>query len=111
MRKKARMAEIREAKDTNGDVIKLYEAYIKDYQEDEAALFLYGKALREAGNAEKASEIFKKIYIGAGEFSSAALSEFKAEDITSKDIIERASNQFRRIRFRRGGTEFAAGPQ
>jgi soluble lytic murein transglycosylase len=99
LRKRVRMAEIREAKDTSGDVIKLYEAYIKDYQEDEAALFLYGKALREAGNTSTASAVFKKIYIGAGEFSSAALSEFKAEDITSKDIIERASNQFRRYDF------------
>lgn len=99
LRKRVRMAEIREAKDISGDVIKLYEAYIKDYQEDEAALFLYGKALREAGNTEKASAVFKKIYIGAGEFSSSALSEFKAEDITSKDIIERASNQFRRYDF------------
>ncbi len=69
LRKRVRMAEIREAKDSSGDVIKLYEAYIKDYQEDEAALFLYGKVLREAGNTEKASAVFKKIYIGAGEFS------------------------------------------
>ncbi len=99
LRKRVRMAEIRETKDLSGDVIKLYEAYIRDYREDEAAFFLYGKALREAGNTEKASEVFKKIYIGAGEFSGASLSEFKAEDITSKDIIERASNQFRRNDF------------
>ena len=99
LRKRVRMAEIREAKDTDGDVIRLYEAYTKDYQEDEAALFLYGKSLRDAGNNEKASAAFKKIYIEAGELSSAALSELKAEDITSKDIIERASNQFRRYDF------------
>jgi hypothetical protein len=32
----------------------------------------------------------------SSEFFHAALSEFKAEDITSKDSIERASNQFKR---------------
>src|SRR5574340_543149 len=99
LRKRARMAEIREEKEISGDVIKLYEAYIKDYQTDEAALYFYGKALKEAGNTAKASTVFKKIYIGAGEFSGSALSEFKTEDLTSKDIIERASNQFRRYDF------------
>jgi soluble lytic murein transglycosylase len=99
LRKRVRMAEIREAKEISGDVIKLYEAYIKDYQEDEAALFLYGKALLEAGNTAKASAVFKKVYIGAGEFSAAALSELRAEDLVSKDIIERAANQFRRYDF------------
>ncbi len=99
LRKKARMAEIREAKDTGGEVIALYEAYIKDYQEDEAALFLYGKTLMEAGNAEAGSAVFKKIYIGAGEFSSVALSELKNEDLASKDIIERASNLSRQYNF------------
>ncbi|MFZ2197734.1 MAG: transglycosylase SLT domain-containing protein [Thermodesulfovibrionales bacterium] len=99
LRKKVRIAEIREAKEISSDVVKLYEAYIRDYQEDEAALFLYGKALLEAGNTAKASAVFKKIYIGAGEFSSTAHSELKAEDLTSKDIIERAANQFRRYDF------------
>lgn len=99
LRKKVRMAEIRETKEISGDVIKLYEAYIKDYQEDETAFFLYGKALLEAENTAKASAVFKKIYIGAGEFSSSALSELKVEDLASKDIIERASNQFRRYDF------------
>ena len=47
----------------------LYEAYIKEYHEDEETLFLYGKLLREAGNTGKASSVFKKIYIGAGELS------------------------------------------
>ena len=99
LRKKARVAEIREVKDTGGDVIKLYEAYLKDYQGDEGVLFLYGKALSEAGNTEKASVVFKKIYIGAGKSSQAALSELKAEDLTSRDIIERAYNLFRRYDF------------
>ena len=53
-------------------MITLYEAYSKDYHEDEEALFLYGKTLRETGNTAKASAVFKKIYIGAGEFSSSA---------------------------------------
>ena len=87
LKKKARMAEIREAKDTSRDVIKPYEEYMKDYQEDEGALFLYGKVLLEAGSPAKASAVFKKIYIGAGEFSSAALSQFNAEDLPQKILL------------------------
>jgi soluble lytic murein transglycosylase len=100
LKKKARMAEMREAKDSDsGNVLSLYEAYIKDYQGDEETLFLYAKMLREAGDAGKAAQIFKKIYLGAGEFSRAALAEVDARDISSKDIIERASNLFKRYDF------------
>lgn len=100
LRKKARMAEIREGKDSRkGDLLALFEAYIKEYQEDEETLFLYGKMLREAGNTAKAAAVFKKIYIDAGEFSHAALAELKTEDIKAKDITERASNLFKRYNF------------
>jgi len=100
LRKKARLAEIRETKEScSRDVPLLYEAYSKEYPEDEDALFLYGKILKEAGNAAKASAVFKKIYIEAGEFSNSALSELRAEDIKADDIIERASNLFKRYNF------------
>ena len=100
LRKKARMFEIREAKESRrGDVPALYEAYVKEYPEDEEALFLYGKILKETGNKAKASAVFKKIYIDAGEFSNSALAELKAEDIKAEDIIERASNLFKRYNF------------
>lgn len=100
LRKKARLAEIRESKDNGSDnVLALYGAYTKDYKEDEETLFLYGKLLWEAENTAKAAAVFKKIYINAGEFSPAALAELKDEDITAKDIIERASNLFKRYDF------------
>ena len=100
LRKKARMAEIREAKDSKScDVLSLYEAYIKDCQEDEETLFLYAKMLRETGNTAKAASVFKKLYIGAGEFSHAALQELNAADISVKDVIERAANLFKRNDF------------
>lgn len=100
LRKKARMLELRASKDSgSGDLLTLYEAYIKEYQEDEETLFLYGKLLREAENTAKAAAVFKKIYIGAGEFSISALAELKDEDITVKDILERASNLFKKYNF------------
>jgi hypothetical protein len=58
LREKGAYGEIREAKDTSGDVVKLYEAYVKDYQEDDGGIFLR-KALQEAGNIE-ASAVFKR---------------------------------------------------
>jgi soluble lytic murein transglycosylase len=100
LRKKARMAEVREGKDSgNGDVLALFEAYTKEYREDEETLFLYAGMLRETGNTEESSAAFKKIYIDAGEFSRSALAELKTEDINTKDIIERASNLFRQYNF------------
>ena len=96
LRKKARLAEIREEKDNGSDnVLALYETYTKDYQEDKEALFLYGKMLRKSGNTAQASSVFKKIYIDAGEFSHPALSELETEDIKIKDIMERASNLYK----------------
>src|SRR3990172_3782990 len=99
LRKKARMAELQEKKDAGGDALPLYEAYIKEYQEDEETLFLYGKLLRETGNPAKASLIFKKIYVESGELSHAALAELKPGDIKTKDVIERASNLFKECNF------------
>lgn len=93
LRKKARMLEIQETKETGGnDVLSLYEAYSKEFRDDDETLFQYGKLLREAGNIEKATSVFKKIYVGAGSLSQAALSELTVQDIERKDIIERASN-------------------
>ena len=100
LRKKALLAEIREAKEIRScDLPALYEAYAKEYPEDEEALFLYGKILKETGNKAKASAVFKKIYIDAGEFSNSAFAELRAEDIKSEDIIERASSLFKRYNF------------
>jgi soluble lytic murein transglycosylase len=55
--------------------------------------------LRETGDAGKAAQIFKKIYIEAGEFSRAALAEVNAGEISVKDTIERASHLFKRSDF------------
>ncbi|PKL48867.1 MAG: hypothetical protein CVV37_07805 [Nitrospira bacterium HGW-Nitrospira-1] len=100
LRKKARVAEIREKKDAgSADLLQSYEAYLKEYQEDEEMFFLYGKLLRETGNTAKASAVFKKIYVDAGKLSHAALAELKPEDIKTKDIIERAANLFRGYNF------------
>jgi soluble lytic murein transglycosylase len=99
LRKKVRMAEIREEKERGSDVLPLYEAYARDYQDDEETLFLYGKLLREEGDATGAATVFKKIYVNASEFSHAARAELKPEDIQAKDILERVSNLFRRYNF------------
>jgi soluble lytic murein transglycosylase len=101
LRKKAQMAGIRETKEIQpGDVPALYEAYAKEYPEDEQAFFLYGKILKETGNTAKALSVFKKLYIDAGELSDSAFAELKAEDIKVEDIIERASNLFKGYNYR-----------
>jgi soluble lytic murein transglycosylase len=100
LKRKVRLAEILEARDSKScDILSLCEAYIGDYQEDEETLFLYAKMLRETGDTAKAAAVFKKLYVGAGEFSHAALKEVNAADISVKDVIERAANLFKRNDF------------
>ena len=100
LRKKALLAEIREAKESRRDNLPaLYETYIKEYPDDGEALFQYGKLLKEAGITAKALSLFKKVYVNAGELSDSAAAELKAEDIKAEDIIERASNLFKRCNF------------
>ncbi|RPI38202.1 MAG: hypothetical protein EHM54_01075, partial [Nitrospiraceae bacterium] len=100
LKKKARLAEIREAIDSKScKILSLHEAYVKDYPEDEKTLFLYAKMLRETGDTAKGASVFKKLYVGAGEFSHPALQELNAADISAKDVIERAANLFKRNDF------------
>ena len=100
LRKKARMAEIREAKEIRRDDLPaLYESYIKEYPADEEALFAYGKLLKETGNKEKALSVFKKLYIDADGLSNSVSAELKAEDIKAEDVLARASSLFKRCNF------------
>ena len=92
LKKKARMAEIREAKDCSGeDMLKLYETYVRDFPDDDEAQFAYGTLLGKNGEKSKAGAIFKRLYIRAGRLAAAARAELSADDITTGDVIERTS--------------------
>lgn len=100
LRKKARMAEIREEKEiSNEGQLRLYEAYVRDFPEDDEAYYIYGKLLIQHEQKEKASTVFRRLYIRAGYLSAAARSELSADEITTADIIERASNLIKQYDF------------
>jgi tetratricopeptide (TPR) repeat protein len=100
LRKKARMAEIREEKDISGEgQLTLYEAYVKDFPEDNEAYYIYGLLLKKNNQKEKASAVFRKLYISASYLSAAARSELGADQITTADITERASNLIKQYDF------------
>ncbi len=100
LQKKARMAEIREAKDTSDQgQLPLYEAYVKDFPDDNEAYYVYGQLLKNDNQKEKATAVFKKLYIRAGYLSSSARSQLTADEITTADIIERASNLMKQYDF------------
>lgn len=100
LRKKARMAEIREAADiSNGGQLPLYEAYARDFPEDDEAYYIYGRLLKENDQKDKASAVFKKLYIRARHLSVSARSELGADEITTADLAERASNLIKQYDF------------
>ena len=100
LRKKARMAEIREEKDINDEgQLPLYEAYLRDFPDDNEAYFSYGQLLKKNDQKDKASAVFRKLYIRAGSHSAAARSELNADEITTADIIERASHLIKQYDF------------
>jgi soluble lytic murein transglycosylase len=100
LRKKARMAEIKEAKDISDEgQLPLYEAYIRDFPEDNEAFYIYGLLLKTTNQKDKASSVFRKLYIKAGSLSAASRSELSANEITTADLVERASNLIKQYDF------------
>jgi len=99
--KKARLSEIREAKEIpDKDLIHLYEAYLKDYPGEEEVSMWYGALLKQKGEGVKASSLFRNIYVRAGSLSGQALDQLASADVTPSDLIERASNLMKRYEFR-----------
>jgi tetratricopeptide (TPR) repeat protein len=100
LRKKARMAEIREAKDISDEgQLTLYEAYVRDFPDDDEAYYIYGQLLKKNNQKDMASAVFRKLYLKAGYLSAAARNELSADKITTADIAERASNLIKQYDF------------
>ena len=57
------MAEIREEKDISDEgQLTLYEAYVRDFPEDDEAYYIYGQLLKKNNQKDKASAVFRKLY-------------------------------------------------
>ncbi len=98
--KKARGMEIREARENSEkDLPRLYELYVKDYPGDEAMAFEYGLFLKEHNKSEDAAAVFKKLYIGGGDLSGSARDELAPGAIKPQDVAERAENLIDRCKY------------
>ncbi len=98
--KKARAAEIREAKDgADVSMRKLYEEYLRDYPDDEDMAMAFARSLKQQGETARAAAIFRKIYIRGGAGAVTALAELDPREIKVTDLIERASNLMKRYEF------------
>jgi len=93
LEKKARLREIKEAEEISQDNIpQLFEAYTRDYKDDQEVKYLYARWLKKTGMPDKAKKLFKEIYISAGQFSSTSYNELDKSDIGVDDLVRRASN-------------------
>jgi soluble lytic murein transglycosylase len=107
--KKARGIEIREAKENSEeDLARLYEAYVKDYPGDETVTFEYGLFLKEHKEPEKAAEVFEKLYVGGGDLSGSARKELDPGGIRPQDVAERAGNLIDRCKYGQAERELRA---
>jgi soluble lytic murein transglycosylase len=98
--KKARTSEIREVREVSGeDINQLFEAYVKDYPDDEEMNYMYGMFLKDSGEKQKANAVFKNIYIKGGALSNTVCQELKPSDIKSTDLLKRAENLIKRYDF------------
>ncbi len=99
--KRARISEIQEAKeDSQENLIRMFESYVRDYPDDEEMAVMYGLFLKKSGETVKAKYVFKKIYVGAGAFSGTAYGELGPGDIKVTDLVERASNLIKRSEYK-----------
>jgi soluble lytic murein transglycosylase len=91
--RKARLTEMREAREENEDsLLELFQSFVSSYPDDQEMAFKYGIYLKDADEPEKAVSIFKKIYISGGLFSTIAYRELPPSSITVSDLMKRASN-------------------
>lgn len=98
--KKARAAEIREAREAaDGSVRTLYEAYLRDYPDDDDMAMAYGLSLKQHGETAKASSVFRSIYIRGGSNAAPALAELDPREVKVPDLLERSSNLMKRYAF------------
>lgn len=98
--KKARCSEITETDEISPEnVTPLYEAYIKDYPDDDMMNFKYALLLKKTGDAARAAAIFKALYVKACFLSPQAYSELNGSALKTRELIERASNLMKKYEF------------
>ncbi len=98
--RKARSAEIREAKETGDkDLPNLYEAYARDYPEDGEITMAYARYLKGHGEETRAVPLFRAVYVRGGASSAAALAELGPDRVTAQDLLDRAGHFMNRYEF------------
>lgn len=90
--KNVRIKEIELNQKINGNVIELFENFVKDYPTDYSIKYAYALYLKENNKKEKAKKIFKDLYVSVTPFSKQALKEISESDLTTEDLISRCKN-------------------
>lgn len=92
--KKAMLEKIEALKKRNDpSVVKLYENLVKGSPNNIKIKYEYAAYLKEAGEAQKAKELFKEVYIySTNHLSQTALKELSPDDITVDDLLKRGKS-------------------
>lgn len=98
--RKARQSEIREMTETEKDALApVFEAYAKEYPDDDETPFFYARFLKKEGDAAKAKTILKQIFRKGGTQSERVRAELDPSELTAADILERSLNLMKRYDF------------
>ncbi len=93
LERNARIREIKEADEiSESNTQKLFESYLKDYQNDFDIKYLYARWLKKNDKPEMAKKIFKELYISGNSYSEIAYSELQPCDLTPEDLYKRSKN-------------------
>lgn len=98
--RKARGQEMREAREAGENQGKLFEAYLRDYPDDDDVRLMYGLYLRQVEEKKKADDMFKALCVKAGATSSQACAALGPAALGASDLLERASNLMKRYEFK-----------
>lgn len=74
------------------DVFGSVDKYQADYPGDSDTAYLSAQFLKRHGKTESANKIFRHLYINNSPFSEAAYKELKPSDLTTADLLVKASN-------------------
>ncbi len=83
-----------------GEALRSAEDYLKDYPDDEEALYLYARMLKRSGKDLKARRIFKSLYIRAGEYYSEVQGMISPEELTVEEVLVHNRNLYESLRLK-----------
>lgn len=84
--------------------LKLLESYVADYPDDSEMTYFLSRLLKKLGKSERSKKLFIRIYTDSSPYSELAYEELQPSDITTDDMLAKASNLIKEFEYKRAET-------